>query len=52
MTENMRRERDNRSEKATDTRAKQGKEKGFRLSSKPTESEETQREKEHKDVKV
>ncbi|CAB4036501.1 P2X purinoceptor 7-like, partial [Paramuricea clavata] len=51
MTENMGRERDNRSEKATDTRAKQGKEKGFRLSSKPTESEETQREKEHKDVK-
>ena len=50
MTENMGRERDNRSEKATDTRAKQGK--GFRLSSKPTESEETQREKEHKDVKV
>ena len=50
MTENSGRERDDRSKKGT--RAKQSKEKGFRLSSKPTESEDTQREKEHKDVRV
>ena len=43
-------ERDDRSRKGT--RAKQSKEKGESLSSKPTESEDTQREEEHKDVKV
>lgn len=59
MSENLERERDDRgnARQATGkpTRAKgakQSRAKGFNLSHKPAESEEVQREKEHKDVKV
>ena len=49
MAENSERERDNRGKR---TPAKQVKGRGFRLSQDPDETEEAQREKEHKDVKV
>lgn len=57
MTENAERERDDRGNTPRQaagkaTRAKQGRAQGFRLSHNPAESEEAQREKEHKDVKV
>lgn len=56
MAENSERERDDRGNTrqaaGKATRAKQGRAKGFRLSHNPAESEEAQREKEHKDVKV
>ena len=49
MAENSERERDDRAQR---TRAKHTKEKGFRLSHDVVETEEAQREKEHKNVKV
>ena len=49
MAANLKRPRDNRGRKSLE---KQAKGKDFRLSHKPAESEEVQREKEHKDVKV
>lgn len=59
MAESLESERDDRANArqaaGKDTRAKAAKQsraKGFRLSHKPAESEEAQREKEHKDVKV
>ncbi|XP_028416756.1 uncharacterized protein LOC114540966 [Dendronephthya gigantea] len=52
IVENPDRERDDRSRPAARTRAKSsGGAQGFRLSHNPMESEESQREKEHKDVK-
>ena len=47
--ENSERERDDRGKR---TRAKQASAKGFRLSHDPVDTEETQREKVHRDVKV
>ena len=52
MAENRERERDDRGSKIASTRAKQSKSKGFHLTHKPSESEESKRNKEHKDVKV
>ena len=49
MVENPERERDDRGKK---TSTKQARGKGFRLSDNPIETEEAQREKENKDVKV
>ena len=49
MAANSERQRDDSGRKS---REKQAKGKDFRLSHKPVESEEVQREKEHKDAKV
>ena len=49
MAESSERERDDRAKR---TRAKQAKGKGFRLRNQVVETEEAQREKEHKNVKV